>query len=305
MPAMDTADVQKANHHFMRSAMRMPMLTAERERELARAWLEGRDEGALHSLVSSHFRLVVSQAAQYSRRYGLSYADLVQEGNLGLMQATGRFDPERGVRFSTYAIWWIRAAIQDFVLRNCSMVRMATTTTDKRLFFNLRRLRARIASAGGGIEHADREKIAMRLGVSVAAVDDMEARLSGPDQSLDVPLDLGDTSEWSDMLVDDKPTPEAIVADRLEQQAQHRLVAGAVAKLPPREALIVRRRHLAESPQTLEELGRVLGISKERVRQLEKRAFARLRDMIGRAGDRDLPEAGPVQSRPARPSYGA
>lgn len=292
MAAIDTADVQRANYRFMRGAMREPMLTPEREQELARAWLHARDEGALHSLVSSHFRLVVSQAAQYSRRYGLSFADLMQEGNLGLMQATNRFDPERGVRFSTYAIWWIRAAIQDFVLRNSSVVRIATTTADKRLFFNLRRLRARIASAGGGIGSAERAEIAMQLGVSQAAVDEMDARLSGPDQSIDVPVEAGDASEWSDMLVDESPSPEAIVADRLEQRAQHRMVVEALARLPAREALIVRRRHLAESPQTLETLGLELGVSKERVRQLEKRALGRLRDMIGKvaAVPGDLPE---------------
>jgi RNA polymerase sigma-32 factor len=280
MGAIDTTDVQKANYRFMRGAMKAPMLTAKREQELARAWLRNGDEGAMHSLVSSHFRLVVSQAAQYARRYGLSFADLMQEGNVGLMQATSRFDPERGVRFSTYAIWWIRAAIQDFVLRNTSVVRMATTTADKRLFFNLRRLRARIASAGGGIGSEERAEIAVKLGVSLAAVDEMDARLSGPDQSIDMPIEAGDAAGWSDMLVDENPSPEAIVAERLEQQAQHRWIAEAVASLPTREAVIIRRRRLAERPETLEELGVELGVSKERVRQLERRALRRLREML-------------------------
>lgn len=281
MASVDSTDIQKANQRFMRGAMRIPMLSPEQETSLARAWLSGGDEDALHGLVASHFRLVISQAAQYARRYGLSFADLMQEGHLGLMQAAGRFDCDRGVRFSTYAVWWIRAAIQDFVLRNCSVVRMATTTTDKRLFFNLRRLRARIASATGKIGSAERAEIASRLGVSLEAIEDMDARLSAVDQSIDLPIDEDGTTDWSDMLVDERPSPEAVVAERLERQAQRRWVAEALARLPAREALIVRRRHLGERPQTLEQLGAELGVSKERVRQLEKRALAKLRELIG------------------------
>ena len=281
MAVIDSADVQKASYRFMRGAMAAPMLTVEREQELARAWLGRHDERALHALVISHFRLVVSQAAQYARRYGLSFADLMQEGNLGLMQATDRFDPDRGVRFSTYAIWWIRAAIQDFVLRNWSVVRIGTTTTEKRLFFNLRRLRARIASANGdSLSHEHHAEIARTLGVTVDAVDDMDARLSGADQSIDAPVDEAGTTDWSDMLVDQQPSPEEIVGDRLEQQTYRRWLDRALAELPPREALIIRRRHLRERAQTLEELGLELAVSKERVRQLEKRALTRLRRMV-------------------------
>lgn len=280
MAVMDSADIQKASHRFMRRAMTEPMLSAEREQELARAWLGRHDERALHALVASHFRLVVSQAAQYARRYGLSFADLMQEGNLGLMQATDRFDPDRGVRFSTYAIWWIRAAIQDYVLRNWSVVRIGTTTTEKRLFFNLRRLRGRIASVHGEQGgHDQHRKIAEMLGVSIRAVGDMDARLSGSDQSIDAPLDETGSTDWSDMLVDQRPSPEELVGERLERRAHHRWLVRAITALPPREALIIRRRHLRERAQTLEELGLELAVSKERVRQLEKRALERLRRM--------------------------
>lgn len=281
MAVIDSSDVQKASYRFMRGAMAAPMLTVEREQELARAWLGRHDERALHALVVSHFRLVVSQAAQYARRYGLSFADLMQEGNLGLMQATDRFDPDRGVRFSTYAIWWIRAAIQDFVLRNWSVVRIGTTTAEKRLFFNLRRLRARIAGANGDSPaHELHAEIARALGVGIRAVGDMEARLSGGDQSIDAPVDEAGTTDWNDMLVDQRPSPEDIVGERLELEAYRRLLARALAELPPREALIIRRRHLGERVQTLEQLGLELAVSKERVRQLEKRALGRLRRLI-------------------------
>lgn len=289
MAVIDSSDVQKASYRFMRGAMAAPMLTVEREQELARAWLGCHDERALHALVVSHFRLVVSQAAQYARRYGLSFADLMQEGNLGLMQATDRFDPDRGVRFSTYAIWWIRAAIQDFVLRNWSVVRIGTTTAEKRLFFNLRRLRARIASVNGDyLTHELHAEIARALDVGIGAVGDMEARLSGGDQSIDAPVDEAGTTDWNDMLVDQRPSPEDVVSDRLELEAYRRLLARALAELPPREALIIRRRHLGERVQTLEQLGLELAVSKERVRQLEKRALGRLRRMVAN----QLPQSG-------------
>lgn len=285
MAVIDSAEIQKANYRFMRSAMTAPMLTLEREQALAREWSERRDERALHELVGSHFRLVVSQAAQYARRYGLSFADLMQEGHLGLMQASGKFDPDRGVRFSTYAVWWIRAAIQDFVLRNWSVVRVGTTTAEKRLFFNLRRLRARIAGAGGGELAGDgREEIAVTLGVSPAQVEDMEARLSAPDQSIDAPVDEEGTMDWGDLLVDGRPSPEEVVAERLERRSHLSWLAQALSRLPAREALIVRRRHLRERGQTLEELGAELGVSKERVRQLEKRALGKLRMLAADLG---------------------
>ena len=279
MALIDSSDVQKATRQFMRSAMRQPLLTLEREAALARAWRDAEDEKALHSLVSSHFRLVVSQAAKYTRRYGLSFADLMQEGHLGLMQAAARFDAERGVRFSTYAVWWVRAAIQDFILRNWSVVRLGTTTTEKRLFFNLRRLRARIAgSSTGALEQAQCEELARKLDVPAAAVCTMAVRLSGPDLSIHLPIDAEGATDWEDMLVDERPSPEQVAVERNEARIRRRWLVQALAKLPPREAMILRQRHLQEQASTLQELGVVLGVSKERVRQLEKRALERLRE---------------------------
>jgi RNA polymerase sigma-32 factor len=289
MVSIDSSDVQKATRQFMRGAMRQPLLTPERETALARAWRDAEDEVALHSLVSSHFRLVVSQAAKYTRRYGLSFADLMQEGHLGLMQAAARFDAERGVRFSTYAVWWIRAAIQDFVLRNWSVVRLGTTTMEKRLFFNLRRLRARIAgSPAGTLEQAQCEELARRLDVPAAAVSTMAARLSGSDLSIHLPIDADGTTSWEDMLVDERPSPEQAVAEQDEAHMRRQWLARALAQLPAREAMILRQRHLQEQASTLQELGAALGVSKERVRQLEKRALERLRENVP-AGDPDSP----------------
>ncbi|NIR59518.1 MAG: sigma-70 family RNA polymerase sigma factor, partial [Gammaproteobacteria bacterium] len=200
--------------------MKAPLLTRERETDLAQAWAQRQDEDALHELVSAHARLVVSQASAY-RGYGLAMSDLLQEGNLGLMQAAARFDPDREVRFSTYAVWWIRAAIQDFVLRNWSIVRTGTTTPEKSLFFNLRRLRAKIAGTDAGISDTDaRGKIADELKVQLKQVETMESRLSGPDQSANAPLGEDGSSEWQDLLVDDGPSPEDLVQKTRDNQVR-------------------------------------------------------------------------------------
>jgi RNA polymerase sigma-32 factor len=278
MAVIDSADLQKVTREFMRGAMRQPMLTPEREAALARAWRDEKDVKALHGLATSHFRLVVSQAAKYARRHGLSFADLLQEGHVGLMQAAARFDVDRGVRFSTYAVWWIRAAIQDFVLRNWSVVRLGTTTAEKRLFFNLRRLRARIAGdPGAELAQAHSEELARVLDVTPAAVSLMASRLAGHDLSIHAPVDAEVTTNWSDMLADDRPSPEEVAAERGEARSRRQWLARALAQLPPREAMILRQRYLREQALTLQELGDTLGVSKERVRQLEKRALHRLR----------------------------
>ena len=197
---IDAPDVRASNQRFIRQAMNTPLLSRERETDLARRWVKAQDQQALHELVQAHTRLVVSISTQY-RGYGLSLSDLLQEGNLGLMQAASRFDPERGVRFSTYAVWWIRAAIQDFILRNWSMVRLGTTTSEKSLFFNLRRLRAKIASVGDVyMSHEAKDQIAEELKVNIASVERMEARLSGADQSMNAPVGDESEAEWQDML---------------------------------------------------------------------------------------------------------
>jgi RNA polymerase sigma-32 factor len=280
MATSDISDSRLAAQRYIRTAMRAPLLTREHEEDLARRWALEQDEDALHELVAAHARLVVSQASAY-KGYGLSMSDLLQEGNLGLMQAAARFDHTREVRFSTYAVWWIRAAVQDFVLRNWSMVRLGTTTQEKALFFNLRRLRAMIASHDGGVDEFDtRQQIADRLKVQLTQVENMESRLSGPDQSANAPIGEDGGSEWQDLLVDDGPSPEDRIQRNNDNAVRGRWLKSALTSLPEREQHIIRERHLKEESTTLAELGEELGISKERVRQIEHRALQELRRRV-------------------------
>lgn len=280
MAATHAFDSQTAFNRYVRDAMRAPLLSRERECELTHRWHEERDEAALNELVASHARLVVSQATAY-RGYGLPMQDLLQEGNVGLLQAAARFDPTREVRFSTYAVWWIRAAIQDFVLRNWSMVRLGSTTQEKALFFNLRRLRAKIAGSDAGKSDSEaRLQIAEELKVQLGQVERMEARLSGPDQSANAPLGEDGASEWQDLLVDDAPSPEDSVQRSRDNALRARWLKTALTTLPAREQHIIRERHLKEEGTTLAELGEELGISKERVRQIEHRALEHLKRRV-------------------------
>jgi RNA polymerase sigma-32 factor len=273
-------DSDRANRRFVREAMNAPLLSREEETRLARAWAEEQDEAAMHEIVRAHARLVVSLASKF-RGYGLPPSDLIQEGYLGLLQAAERFDPEREVRFSTYAVWWIRAAIQDYILRNWSIVRVGTTTSEKSLFFNLRRLRAKIAEVSAGYMSPEAVKtIATELKVKKAQVERMEVRLSVPDQSMNVPVGEEGDMEVQDLLVETRPGPEEVVTELRDNQTRSRWLSQALRKLPAREELIIRQRHLIEETVTLEELGKELGISKERVRQLEQRALKTLRKLI-------------------------
>jgi RNA polymerase sigma-32 factor len=270
---------------FVKAAMEAPFLEREEERALAVRWREGRDTVALHKLAASHMRLVIALAARF-RHYGLPMADLVQEGNVGLLEAAARFEPEREVRFSTYATWWIRAAVQDHILRNWSIVRGGTSSAQKALFFSLRRLRSRLSVAGPpqqlGSLHRD---IAEAIGVSEADVALMDSRLSGPDLSLNAPL--GDRDQQSggerlDFLVDGNPLPEETVTETIDGERRERSLRSALKVLSEREFNILRARRLAEETVTLEALGASLGISKERVRQIENRAIEKLRrELVG------------------------
>ncbi len=278
MPHIDDPETQRANLSFIRASMREPLLTRDHEFDLARRWREEGDQKALHELVRSYTRLVVSTATRF-RNYGLPLGDLVQEGNVGLMQAAARFEPDREVRFSTYAAWWIRSAMQDYILRNWSIVRTGTTAAQKALFFNLRRLRARIAGAeeDGRLTQFGRTKIAEELGVDVHEVESMEMRLASNDQSLNATVADPSEDEWQDFLADQRPSPEEVVIGMRDASTRSKWLAEALGELTPRERTIISARRLQDQGATLEELGRELGVSKERVRQLEHRALLKLR----------------------------
>jgi len=270
----------RLDRNLLRYAMKLPTLSAEEEGDLTRAWVSKGDEDALQKLVSAHLRMVISQAARY-RSYGLAFSDLVQEGTVGLMQAAERFDPDRQVRFSTYAIWWIRAAIQDYVLRNWSVVRVGTTHAEKRLFFNLRRLRAKIAQSGvGSLNPEQTAVLARELNVSLDVIETIDARLSARDCSVNEPFGENGDGEWQDLIADDRASPEEQATADLDARTRSRWLAAAMCELPGREQIIIRKRHLAENGATLEDLSHELGVSKERVRQLEKRALGRLQAIL-------------------------
>ncbi|HEY0834636.1 MAG TPA: RNA polymerase factor sigma-32 [Azospirillum sp.] len=281
MAYIDDPETQRANLSFIKASMREPLLSRDHEFDLARKWREGGDERSLHELVRAYTRLVVATAARF-RNYGLPMGDLVQEGNVGLMQAASRFEPDREVRFSTYAAWWIRSAMQDYILRNWSIVRTGTTAAQKSLFFNLRRLRARIenASQTNGLTREGREWIATELQVEVSEVETMEMRLAATDQSLNSPVADGSDEDWQDFLADQRPSPEEVVIGMRDSSTRSQWLAEALGELSPRERTIIQERRLREEGATLEELGRELGVSKERVRQLEHRAMLKLRQSM-------------------------
>jgi RNA polymerase sigma-32 factor len=261
---------------YFEEAKRFPVLTPERERELAFAWRDHGDREALRQLTGSHLRLVVKIARGFSG-YGLPLADLIAEGNLGLMQAAQKFDPERGFRFATYAMWWIRAAINEYILHNWSLVKIGTTASQKKLFFNLRRLKGQLEE----LEHGDLgpesvRAIADELQVSEADVVEMNRRLSSGDASLNATLANEGESDWLEMLADLGPTQETALANADELAQRRRLLGGALRHLNDRERHILTERRLKDEPSTLEELSQVYGVSRERVRQIEARAFEKV-----------------------------
>ncbi|MBA3069000.1 MAG: RNA polymerase factor sigma-32 [Hyphomonas sp.] len=281
-----------ADRQYVRTAMKAALLEPAHEAALARRWREQDDEAALHELTTAYMRLVIAMASKF-RHYGLPMADLVSEGNVGLMQAAARFEPAREVRFSTYASWWIRSSIQDFVLRNWSIVRTGTTSAQKSLFFNLRRLRARIADTGDGVMSVEnREWIATHLGVPVRDVETMASRLSGSDRSLNAPLTADGDGEWQDMIADEAAIPEQAVMAERDTARRREWIGAALKVLSPRELDIISRRRLSDEPMTLEALGAALGVSKERVRQIEHQALLKLRkaleEIVGDAGQSGL-----------------
>jgi RNA polymerase sigma-32 factor len=267
---------------FVRAALRAPYLERDEELNLAVRWREERDQAALHRLTAAHMRLVIAIAARF-RNFGLPMGDLIQEGHVGLLEAAARFEPDRDVRFSTYATWWIRASIQDYILRNWSIVRGGTSSSQKALFFNLRRLRARLAQSP---DQRPRRlvfaEIANALGVSPNDVELMDSRLSGPDASLNAPIheSESDAANRQDFLVDTVPLPDEMVGETIDQERRITWLRSALTVLNERELRIVRERRLRDDGATLESLGESLGISKERVRQIETRALDKLRDAL-------------------------
>ena len=269
---------------LIKAAAEAPFLERDEEKLLAIAWRERGDRDALHKLTAAHMRLVIALSAKF-RHYGLPLSDLVQEGHVGLLEAAARFAPERDVRFSTYATWWIRASIQDYVLRNWSIVRGGTSSAQKALFFNLRRLRARLAQGSETLSSAEvYREIAAALGVPVADVAMMDSRLSGPDASLNAPLtdEGGNASDRQDFLVSDAPLPDEVVGETIDLERRSGWLNTALGALNERELKIIRERRLREEGATLESLGERLGISKERVRQIENRALEKLRTALVR-----------------------
>ncbi len=273
-----------ATRTVTKRAMGAEMLDAETELQLARAWRNDGDEKALHRLVNAYMRLAISMASKY-RRYGAPMPDLIQEAGVGLMKAAEKFDPDRGVRFSTYAVWWIKASIQDYVMRNWSMVRTGSTSSQKALFFNLRRVRAKLereASANGEVLDSQRlrEMIAEEIGVPLRDVEMMDARLAGSDFSLNAQQAGEESREWVESLVDDAPQASETVAKDADMGRVRGWLADALKSLNARERMIIVERKLRDEPRTLESLGLELGLSKERIRQLEAQALMKLRKRL-------------------------
>ncbi|MFL4468934.1 RNA polymerase factor sigma-32 [Tateyamaria armeniaca] len=268
-----------------RTAMKAELLDAETELRLAYAWRDDRDEAALHRLITAYMRLAISMASKF-KRYGAPMNDLIQEAGLGLMKAADKFDPDRGVRFSTYAVWWIKASIQDYVMRNWSMVRTGSTSSQKSLFFNMRRVQARLeresAAAGEVLDkHQMRQMISTEIGVPLHDVEMMEGRLSGSDYSLNATQSVEDEGrEWIDALVDESAQADEMVEHSHDTEQLRAWLLSALNSLNERERFIVRERKLRDQPRTLESLGAELNLSKERVRQLEAAAFGKMRKSL-------------------------
>ena len=275
--------------HYLQQIKKFPMLSQKEEMSLARKWINKGDTAAAHKLVTSHLRLVARIAMGY-KGYGLPITELISEGNIGLMQAVKKYDPEKGFRLSTYAMWWIRAAIQEYVLKSWSLVKIGTTAAQKKLFFNLKKIKNQLTSYNDGSLKPDQVKeIAERLDVTEAEVSDMEGRISGTDYSLNAVVSEDGESEWQDWLVDEDADQEVKLAEKEELSKRKNLLSKAINILNEREQEIIHARKLSEVPKTLEELSKAYKISRERVRQIENKAFEKLQlEMVNLAKETKL-----------------
>ena len=277
-------------NRYLSEIRKFPILAPEQEYMLAKRFQEHGDPDAAAQLVTSHLRLVAKIAMGY-RGYGLPVSELISEGNIGLMQGVKKFEPDRGFRLATYAMWWIRASIQEFILRSWSLVKMGTTAAQKKLFFNLRRMKSKLdAFEDGDLTPENLRKIATDLGVTEAEVTSMNRRMAmGGDTSLNVSMREDGEGQWQDWLVDDAPLQDKVVADAQEADVRHDMLMDALGDLNEREQHILTERRLTDDPKTLEELSQVYGVSRERVRQIEVRAFEKLQKAMMRlAGDRRM-----------------
>ncbi|HYC04568.1 MAG TPA: RNA polymerase sigma factor RpoH [Azospirillaceae bacterium] len=283
LPAIPVVSSESNLSRYLQEIRKFPMLAPEEEYMLAKRWQEHEDSKAAHQLVTSHLRLVAKIAMGY-RGYGLPLSELISEGNVGMMQAVKRFDPDRGFRLATYAMWWIRAAIQEYILHSWSLVKMGTTAAQKKLFFNLRKLKGQMqAIEEGDLAPETVKAIAEKLSVPEDDVVNMNRRLSAPDHSLNAPLRADSEGEWQDWLVDETETQEVRLAEQEELGRRRALLTEAMKGLNERERHILMERRLRENPATLEDLSQQYGISRERVRQIEVRAFEKLQKSIKNA----------------------
>jgi RNA polymerase sigma-32 factor len=285
MASLPTVAISGGLTHYLEEIRRFPMLEPQEEYMLAKRWQEHEDTDAAQKLITSHLRLVVRIATGY-RGYGLPFGEVISEGNIGLMQAVKRFDPEKGFRLATYAMWWIRASIQEYILRSWSLVKMGTTAAQKKLFFNLRKLKGQLQAFEDGDLKPDHVKtIATKLGVSEEDVISMNRRLGG-DASLNAPLRADtETSEWQDWLVDEETDQETALADKEELNSRRSYLVSAMDALSPRERRIFEARRLSDDPITLEELSGEFGVSRERIRQIEVRAFEKVQKAVMEAAE--------------------
>ncbi|MDP8913570.1 MAG: RNA polymerase sigma factor RpoH [Pseudomonadota bacterium] len=290
VPSIPAAGGEAGLNRYLAEIKKFPILSPEEEYMLAKRWTEHQDTDAAAKLVNSHLRLVAKIAMGY-RGYGLPVSELISEGNIGLMQGVKKFEPDRGFRLATYAMWWIRASIQEFILRSWSLVKMGTTAAQKKLFFNLRRMKNQIeAFEDGDLKPEDVTKIATDLGVSEDEVISMNRRMAmGGDTSLNVPLREEGEGQWQDWLVDTDPLQDERVAEAEETKVRHELLVQAMESLNDREKHILTERRLSDDPKTLEELSQIYDVSRERIRQIEVRAFEKLqKSLMNLAGERRL-----------------